>query len=209
MAAEARPINRIRGLAAMAAMASILCFVSGCAAVQGRAIARERCESVRDFARAQVDASGLRRAWFLPFGSYEDGSYDFYAPMASDPSDDASKAFYDRKVAQLTHYLRAPEFAAVLAGCLQGRYGYERLCQSQTESTFRASFRDKRTGRSVEIWAAARTTGLLIAEKIWNGDLSDALVRNSDDENPPNQCMATTFKGQPAPLPSYLRSPRE
>lgn len=187
MADEARPMKWIRGLAAMAAIASILCFVSGCAAVQGRVIARERCESMRDFARAPVDASGLRRAWFLPFGSYDDGSYDFYAPMASEPSDDASKDFYDRKVAQLTHYLRAPEFAAVLAGCLQGRYGYERLCQSQTETTFRASFREKRTGRSIEIWAAERTTGLLIAEKNWNGDLEKALARDASDEKPSDE----------------------
>src|SRR5688500_3538996 len=121
----------------------ILSFMSGCAAIPngyadnsaGRFSAAKMCKSMRAFVRAPLDASGLRRAWFLPFGSYEDGSFDFYAPMASEPSDAPSKAFYDNKVGQLTHYLRAPEFAAALAGCLSNRDGYERLCQSQTEDT--------------------------------------------------------------------------
>ena len=123
------------------------------------------CNSVRTFAHAPLNEAGLRRAWFLPFGSNEDGSFDFYAPMGANPSDDASKAFYEHGVGQLTHYLRAPEFAAALANCLAESHDYVRLGQSQTEEDFRASFRERVSGRYIEIAAEKQTTSLLIAEK--------------------------------------------
>jgi hypothetical protein len=149
---------------------------------------------MRSFAAAPLDASGLRRVWFLPFGSYEDGSFDFYAPMASNPSDDPSKAFYERKAGQLTHYLQAPEFAATLASCLTNRHGYLRLCQSKIETTFRASFRRTSSGRSVEISAAEKMTSVLIAERTWNGNLEEAMTFGSDDEAAPEKFTWPTCK---------------
>src|SRR5512138_89473 len=112
-------------VAAVACAALVISFASGCGSVPagyannsaGRASAAEMCTSMRKFTRASLDAAGVRRAWFLPFGSYDDGSFDFYAPMASSPSDNASKTFYEQRVGQLTHYTRAPEFAEVLASC--------------------------------------------------------------------------------------------
>jgi hypothetical protein len=137
---------------------------------------------MRVFVRAPLDASGLRRAWFLPFGSYEDGSFDFYAPMSSEPSDAASKAFYENKVGQLTHYLSAPEFAAALAGCLSKRDDYERGCQSQSEGAFRASFQDEQSGRSVELLATKDSTSVLVAKKGWAGNLEESLMYKPSEE---------------------------
>jgi hypothetical protein len=174
--------------------------VSGCGSVPagyannsaGRASAAEMCESVRTFTRASLDAEGLRRAWFLPFGSSEDGSFDFYAPMASRPSDPASKAFYEQRVGQLTHYTRAPEFAEALASCLGERYGYARSCEARSKDAFRASFIDRRTQRSIEIVAANDTTSVLIADGTWKGDIEQALRYESDVEKTPNKSMQPT-----------------
>jgi hypothetical protein len=185
--------------------ALILNFCLGCSAIpedpaalagysgssEGRAAAADMCRSMRGLVSAPLDSSGLRRAWFLPLGFYDDGSFDFYAPMASEPSDNASKAFYRRKVGQLTHYLRAPEFAAALAGCLAERHGYVRVCQSQTPETFRATFTQVKSGRSIEIVAADESTGLLIAKKGWNGNLEQSLVYRSGGEAP-NKSMQPT-----------------
>lgn len=129
--------------------------------------------------------------WFLPFGSYEDGSFDFYAPMASEPSDAESKAFYENNVAQLTHYLRAPEFAAALAGCLAAQNGYERVCQSQTENAFRASFKDERTGRSIELLASQDSTTVLVAMKGWGGNLGESLMYKLHEETPNKSIQPT------------------
>jgi hypothetical protein len=150
------------------------------------------CESMRAFTRSSLDTSGLRRAWFLPFGSYEDGSFDFYAPMASSPSDDASKAFYDKRVGQLTHYTVAPEFAKALVSCLSARYGYSTSCEAGDEETFRASLADKTTGRLIEISAADDTTSILIAEGGWSGDIAQAMRYSSDAEETPNKPIHAT-----------------
>lgn len=158
---------------------------------EGRAAAEEMCSSMRKFISAPLDSSGLRRAWFLPMGSYEDGSFDFYAPMASEPSDSASKWFYRRKAGQLTHYLRASEFAAALAGCLSERHGYERVCQTQTENTFRATFVQTKSERSVEIASADETTALLIAKKGWNGNVQESLVYRSTEDMPNKSVQPT------------------
>jgi hypothetical protein len=178
--------------------AAILYLLSGCSSApdgrQGRGATAELCDSMRSFVAAPLDASGLRRAWFLPFGSYEDGSFDFYAPMASNRSDGPSKAFYERKAGQLTHYLRAPEFAATLASCLTNRHGYLRLCQLITETTFRASFRQTSSGRSVEIAAAEKTTSVLIAEGTWKGNLEQALTFGSDDKAAPDKSTQPVCK---------------
>ena len=190
---------RVNEVAAVALIASMLYLGSGCGVVPagyaknqgGRVEAADMCESVRAFARAPVDNAGLRRAWFLPFGVYED-AIDFYAPMASSPSDDASKAFYANKVGQLTHYLRAPQFAASVATCLSRRYGYVSVCHRKTEETFRASFRDTRSGRSVEIAAAQKTTSVLIADKAWKGDLEQALTFGSSGDRTPDKYMQPT-----------------
>ena len=158
---------------------------------EGRAAAAEMCGSMRGFVSAPLDSSGLRRAWFLPLGFYDDGSFDFYAPMASKPSDHASKAFYRRKIAQLTHYLRAPEFAAALAGCLAERRGYVRVCQSQSPEAFRATFTQVKSGRSIEIAATDESASLLIAKKGWNGNLEQSLLYRSGGDSP-NKFMQST-----------------
>lgn len=112
--------------------------------------------------------------------------------MASNPSDDASKAFYEHKVGQLTHYLLAPEFAAALSSCLTQRHGYVRLFQAQTAKTFRASLRETRSGRSIEISAAEDTTSLLIAVKEWNGNREEALMFRPRSEATPSKSMQPT-----------------
>ena len=170
----------------------ILGVAPGCAAVpygyannsEGRAAAATMCKSMREFVNAPVDASGLRRAWFLNGG-------DFYAPMASDPSDAASRAFYESGVGRLTHYLWAPEFAAALASCLSQKEGYARVCQSQAEDAFRASFEDKQTGRSVELLAAEGVTSVLVAEEGWAGDLEKSLSFSTTEETPNKSIQPT------------------
>jgi hypothetical protein len=137
----------------------------------GRTSAKEMCNSVRGFVRASLDGDGLRRAWFLPFGSYDDGSFDFYAPMASDPSDAASKDFYRKRVGQLTHYLAAPDFAEALAACLSRSEGFERTTWQRTKGTARAAFKDLKTSREIVIDASDSTTGILVAADAWNGDI--------------------------------------
>lgn len=195
-------MKRTRGFGAVAL---ILGFCLGCSAIpedpaalagysdssEGRAAAAEMCRSMRGFVSARLDSSGLRRAWFLPFGFYDDGSFDFYAPMASEPSDNASRSFYRRKVGQLTHYLRAREFAAALAGCLDERHGYMSVCQSQTAETFRATFTQARSGRSIEIAAADESISLLIAGKGWNGNLEQSLVYRSGGDAPNTSTQPT------------------
>jgi hypothetical protein len=186
--------------AAVACTASLVLFMSGCGSVPsgyannsaGRASASEMCRAVRIFTRSSLDVEGLRRAWFLPFGSSEDGSIDFYAPMASKPGDDASKAFYRQRVGQLTHYAPAPEFAEALASCLRKRDGYVRSCQAKTEDTFRASFVDRTTGRSIELSAANDTTSVLIAAGTWTGDIQHALRFGSDVEHPQGKSVQPT-----------------
>lgn len=172
--------NKLMRLVGISLLASSLW---GCGNIQsgyannsgGRALTAEMCESVRTFTRTTLDAEGLRRAWFLPFGVYEDGSFDFYAPMASSPNDDASADFYKQRVGQLTHYTSAPEFARALATCLTRRHGYTTVCHNQTNEGFRASLSDLQTGRSVEISSASDTTGILIAERGWAGNVEQAL----------------------------------
>jgi hypothetical protein len=178
--------------AAIGLIAGSLGFgIAGCTSIS--AGDAEMCTSMRTFARASLDSSGLRRAWFLPFGAYEDGAVDFYAPMASSPSDDVSRVFYERRVGQLTHYLRAPEFASTLAKCLTPRSGYARLCESQTEDAFRASFRDSVSGRLVEIAAVERNTTILVADKAWKGDLSEAFrFQPADDPTTSDKSMQPT-----------------
>jgi len=174
-------------------------FVSGCGSVPagyannsaGRTSAAEMCTSMRNFTRASLDAAGLRRAWFLPFG-YEDGSFDFYAPMTSSPSDSTSKTFYEQRVGQLTHYTRAPEFAEALASCLRKQHGYVRLCHVGAEEIFRASFIDRKTRRSIEIYAGNDTTSVLIADETWEGDIEQALRYQSNVEETPNKSMQPT-----------------
>jgi hypothetical protein len=134
--------------------AAILYLLSGCSSApasyadnhEGRAAAAELCDSMRTFVAAPLDASGLRRAWFLPFGSYED----------------------------------------------------LRLCQLKTETTFRASFRQTSSGRSVEISAAEKTTSVLIAERTWKGDLEQALTFGSDDEAAPDKSTQPMCKDAPS-----------
>jgi hypothetical protein len=112
--------------------------------------------------------------------------------MAASPSDDASKAFYEKRVGQLTHYTRAPEFAGALASCLRRQHGYTRSCQAQTDETFRASFIDRTTQRTIEISAANDATSMLIADGTWQGDIEQALIYESDVEKTPNKSMQPT-----------------
>ena len=142
----------------------------------------EMCESVRNFVRAPLDENGLRRAWFLPFGSYEDGSFDFYAPMASEPSDEYSSAFYRNGVGQLTHYHLMPEFASAVASCLSSFRGFSRDGFSLEDGDFRASIRDRRTKRQIEVVATSNAAAFLIASAEWTGDIEQSLKRQSCDD---------------------------
>jgi hypothetical protein len=177
-------------------------LVAGCAAEvpgyaknrHGRASAKEMCISVRSFVRASLDDEGLRRAWFLPFGSYDDGSFDFYAPMASDPSDAASSAFYEKRVGQLTHYVDAPEFVEALATCLSVSEGFERTDWQRTEEVARAAFRDHKSGRIVAMRASDSTTSILIATDTWKGDIEASMAwpKSSSSGMPPNTSLERT-----------------
>jgi hypothetical protein len=155
----------------------------------------EMCRSVRTFTRASLDAEGMRRAWFLPFGALGDGEVDFYAPMASNPGDDASSAFYHQRVGQLTHYLVAPEFAEALASCLRAQDGYVRSCRARTEETFRASFVDHTTARAIEISASNGITGVLIVRGTWDGDIQQALRFGSRAEWTSDNSAAPACQG--------------
>lgn len=182
----------------------VMLLASACSAVpygyahnrDGRASAARMCESMRSFARASLDAEGLRRAWFLPFGSVGDGSVDFYAPMAANPSDESSRAFYEHGAGQLTHYVEAPEVAAALASCLSSRQGYSRTCSSQSKKTFRASFRDARSGRSIEISAVDDIATVLIAGPTWKGDVEQALSFDPNAERSAGKASQPTCKNE-------------
>jgi len=133
------------------------------------------CASVRSFVRAPLGDEGLRLARFLPFGSYEDGSLDFYAPMAANPVDEYSRAFYNNRVGQLTHYLDMPKFASSVSKCLSGFRGFSRNHFDLTDRDFRASIRDTRLNRRIEVAAKNGTACFLIASDDWNGDVEESL----------------------------------
>jgi hypothetical protein len=170
----------------VAIMSSVLLpLLSSCASssgyannAAGRRSRMEFCESVRRFVRAPLDSEGLRRAWFLPMGVNDEGdeiSIDLYAPMASNPSDEYSHAFYRDKVGQLTHYVLAPEHALAMANCLTGRHGFERKTLTMEEDHLRGSFLDQRSNRRIEIRATEDTTSILIASMEWKGELDETL----------------------------------
>ena len=142
----------------------------------GRVTHAEMCRSMRTFVRAHLDDTGLRRAWFLPFGNYDDGSFDFYAPMGANPGDDASHAFYEHRVGQLTHYLLAPEFAEALMSCLTRSEGFRRASWVLAENEARGEVRDARSKRRIVIRAKDSTTAILIADEKWHGDLEANLI---------------------------------
>jgi hypothetical protein len=160
----------------------------------GRTSANEMCTSVRGFVRESLNNEGLRRAWFLPIGAYDDGSFDFYAPMASDPSDGASSNFYRNRVGQLTHYVTAPDFAEALATCLSRAEGFERTNWQQTDEKAHAAFRDLVTSRIVVIDASNSVTAILIAAGTWKGDITTSMAwpRPTDPAMPPNTSLERT-----------------
>ncbi len=57
-----------------------------------------------------------------------------------------------------------------------------RVCANASRRNIWWSFKDTRTGRSIEIRATERTTSLLIAGKDWAGNLEQALIYKMDDE---------------------------
>ena len=142
----------------------------------GRALRVEMCRSVRDFVRGPLDEEGLRRTWLLPFGSYNDGSFDFYAPMSARPSDGVSHAFCERRVGQLTHYLLPPEFTAARVSCLTPDEGFTRTAWTQTEHEARGNVSDARAHRQVVIRAIDSTTSILVADEKWKGDIEAKLA---------------------------------
>lgn len=137
----------------------------------------EMCKSVRTFVRAPLGNDGARRAWFLPFGVYSDGSVSFYAPMASDPRDDFSIAFYENNVGQLTHYHVMPDFAPIVASCLRSGHGFSRRQHEKTDDGFRGSYRDVRMNRRIEVAASRARAGFLVAAADWGGDIEGELSR--------------------------------
>ncbi len=143
----------------------------------GNRLQAEFCESVRGFVRAPLDDDGLRRAWFLPTGIYEDGSIDFYEPMASRPSDDAAEQFYGQRAGQLTHYTTADEFGFELSKCLVKSKGFKRHVREIDEENnlMRGSFTDETQFRRIEVRAFEGVTSILVAAADWSGDLEIAL----------------------------------
>lgn len=140
------------------------------------------CGSAREFVRAPLGDDGLRRAWFLPFGSYEDGSFDLYAPMGSDPSDEHSSTFYSNGVGQLTHYHSTPGFASLVTKCFSSIRGFSRSRFEATDDTFRASVTDRRMNRRIEVAASRGIATFRIASAEWTGDIEDALERDSTSD---------------------------
>ena len=174
-----------RRWAILATATTVLCglFISGCSPSYGFAKTQagnqfrsEFCDSVRAFVRAPLDTEGLRRAWFLPFGVYEDGSFDFYAPMSSKPSDEVASEFYNQRVGQLTHYTTAPEFAFEFSGCLARGHGFTKVNRTMHEDTFSGSYVDDRLGREIELRARNDTTSIFVAGVGWTGDLTEAMT---------------------------------
>ncbi len=161
---------------------AIFGWIGGCTTVSdgiqknadGREFRAEFCDSVLTFVRAPLDSEGLRRAWFLPFGM-SDEWIDFYAPMAGNPHDDAASAFYEQRVGQLTHYATKPGFASAIAKCLTAGEGFSRDSYFLSSDQMRGSFRDKKLGRRIEIYAADQVAGILVADSTRTGDLEEAL----------------------------------
>jgi len=175
-----------------AAVASVLLLpLSGCVPAygfsktsDGQESRSKFCDSVRRFVRAPLDSAGLRRAWFLPMGSYADGSIDFYAPMAAKPADKHSSAFYENKVGQLTHYTLAPEHGFEMAKCLSGRYGFERKALEMQDDHMRGSFVDTRSKRRIEILGADYKSSILVASMDWKGDVDEKMQYRCAEECP-------------------------
>jgi hypothetical protein len=104
---------------------------------------------------------------------------DFYAPMAGIPHDDAASAFYEHRVGQLTHYAIKPGFASAIAKCLTAREGFSRKSYFLSDDQMRGSFRDKKLGRRIEIYAADQVAGILVADGAKTGDLEEVLKYES------------------------------
>lgn len=167
------------------AATAILCEISlsGCSHSYGFTKTRvgnelrsEFCDGVREFVRAPLDEHGLRRAWFLPLGVYEDGSIDFYAPMSSKPSDAAASEFYNKRAGQLTHYTTAPQFAYEFSKCLLRGEGFVHVHRNLSDEVFSGSYLDDRHNRVIELRAKNRTTSIFIAHADWTGDISEAMA---------------------------------
>lgn len=173
-----------------AVIGALLPLLSSCVPSYGYANNRdgdrsraEFCDTVRRFVRAPLDSEGLRRAWFLPMGAYEDGdalSIDFYAPMAARPSDEHSRAFYRDRVGQLTHYTTSPEHGFEMAKCLSGRHGFKSKTLEMQEAHMRGSFVDNRSKRRIEIQATEETSTILIASVEWTGDVGESMRYRCD-----------------------------
>ncbi len=177
MTASERIIGRIMLIAASSILLSACTsltegYANSWVGFQARA---EMCKSAREFVRSPLPDEGLRRAWFLPFGSYDDGTFDFYAPMGSDPSDEHSSAFYKNYVGQLTHYLSKPEFASAVTKCFSTLRGFSQDRFELGEDEFRASMRDRKTGRRIEVAARNDTVTFLVASGDWSGKIEKLL----------------------------------
>lgn len=165
---------------------AIFGWIGGCTTVSdgiqdnadGREFRAEFCDSVLTFIRAPLDSEGLRRAWFLPFGT-SDEWIDFYAPMTGNPPDDAASAFYEQRVGQLTHYATKPGFASAIAKCLTADEGFSRRSYILSNDQMRGSFKDKRLGRRIEIYAVEQVAGILVADSTRKGDLEEVLLYES------------------------------
>lgn len=112
----------------------------------------------------------------MPLGVYEDGSIDFYAPMSSEPSDDAASEFYSKRAGQLTHYTTAPEFAFELSRCLSRGAGFVRVRRDLNDDGFSGSYVDEIQNRVIEVRAQNQTTSILIADTDWTGDIVDVMA---------------------------------
>ena len=187
MIASERIIGRIMLIATSSVLLSACAsltegYANSWAGFQSRS---EMCKSAREFVRSPLPDDGLRRAWFMPFGSYDDGTIDFYAPMGADPFDEHSNAFYKNRVGQLTHYLLKPKFASAVTSCFSTFRGFSQDRFELSEDDFRASIRDRKTKRRIEVAARNDTVTFLVASGDWSGKIEELLYGQSsiDHEN--------------------------
>lgn len=115
------------------------------------------CNSLLQFVRARLGPGAVRKAVFLPSGPGASS-----VPMIAEPRDNAARVFEHRDAGRLAGHLRAPRFAATLAGCLGLHEDFTALEYASGGEYTRASFEDGASKRRVEISATESTTTVLI-----------------------------------------------
>jgi hypothetical protein len=129
------------------------------------------CEATRSFVRSDTGDRGLRYAHFFD----ESDGISFWQAMSGDPWDDQAMEFYQGAGA-LTHYLGSSDFARALGSCLDRESGFRRTEQTPGIDEYEAKFVDQDTKRRVVIASCRSSTGILVADETWTGNLTDTLI---------------------------------